>query len=475
MNISKWVDDHQAEFIKINDKLWEYAETRFEEYQSAELLCQTLEQNGFTVERDLADMPTAFIGSYGSGKPIIGILGEYDALSGLSQVGGISEKKAIKEGAPGHGCGHNSLGTGALAAVLAVKAYLVDHNISGTIRYYGCPAEEGGSGKAYMARAGLFDDLDVALTWHPGGQNAVMAISSLANFQVYYRFHGRAAHAAGSPHLGRSALDAVELMNVGVNYLREHVIPEARMHYAVLNTGGTAPNVVQAEAEVLYLMRAPELPYVQEMYERINNIAKGAALMTGTTLDIVFDKACSNIIPNHVLGGLLQDKLELVVADHSYAQEDKQYAQEIKKTFPNNGNEFKAYWPYLDDEGRALVKSLQGKALCDKVIPYINFPKPMAGSSDVGDVSWVVPTAQFSAACCAMGTPGHSWQFVAQNNTSLAHQGVIIAGKTLALATVELLNHPEIMEKAWEELREALDGVTYKCPIPEDVKPAIRR
>src|SRR6056297_1052115 len=475
MDIKSYIDDHKELFIEINDKVWEFAETRFEEYKSAELLCEKLNEAGFEVKKGLADMETAFVAEFGSGKPIIGILGEYDALSGLSQVGGISEKKAIKKGQPGHGCGHNCFAAATVAAVMAIKEYLIDNEMEGTIRYYGCPAEEGGSGKAYMARAGLFDDLDVALTWHPSGVNAVMSMSSLANYQVYYRFYGKASHAAGSPHLGRSALDALELMNVGVNFLREHVIPEARMHYAILNAGGTAPNVVQAEAEALYLLRAPELDYVREMYERVNDIAKGAALMTGTELEIVFDKACSNMIPNHSLGKLLLKNLEDVVSEVSYSEEEIKFANEIKETFPSGSDPLKKLMEHLEGEDKQVAKDLEGKSLCDTVIPYIKYDAPMSGSTDVGDVSWVAPTAQFSAVCYALGTPGHSWQSVSQNKTSVAHKGVLIAGKTLALTVKELLNNQEIIEEAKKEFKLSMDGKTYESPIPMDVKPAIHR
>src|SRR5699024_4100684 len=251
-----------------------------------------LKAEGFQVERDVGGIETAFIATYGDGSPVIGILGEYDALSGMSQQAGVPTKTPIKEGDNGHGCGHNLLGVGSLGAVLAVKQMIDERQLSGTIRYYGCPAEEGGSGKTYMVRAGLFDDVDIALTWHPGTSNSIMCGQSLANYQVYYKFKGKSSHATISPHLRRSALDAVELMNVGVNYLREHIIPEARVHYAVTHTGGHSPNVVQAEAEVLYLMRAPQVDDVEHIYKRINDIAKGAALMTGTEVDIVFDKAC---------------------------------------------------------------------------------------------------------------------------------------------------------------------------------------
>ncbi len=475
MNIKKYIDDHKQLFIDVNDKIWDYAETRFEEYQSAELLCAELEKAGFKVTKGVANMPTAFVGEFGQGKPVIGILGEYDALSGLSQAGGVSEYKPLVSGEPGHGCGHNSLGTGALAAVMAVREYLIAEGLSGTIRYYGCPGEEGGSGKAYMARAGLFDDVDAALTWHPGGINMVRSASSNANFQVYYRFHGRAAHAAAVPHLGRSALDAVTLMNVGVNFLREHVIPEARMHYAILNTGGSAPNVVQPEAEVLYLLRAPELDYVRDMYERVNDIARGAALMTGTTLDIVFDKGCSNYIANHTIGKIMDEKLREAVAETVYTAEELAYADEISKTFPKAEGAFDKMKPLMDDAGRQLAKELETKTICDQVLPYLMGMKASAGSTDVGDTSWVTPTAQFRGTCCALGTPGHSWQFVAQNNTGIAHKGMLAAGKAMALTAVELMQRPDVIAKAKAEFEESMNGRKYICPIPDGVEPAIHR
>ena len=475
MDVKSYIDSNKELFIKVNDQIWEYAETRFEEYKSAELLEQVLAEHGFTVKKNLAGMETAFVAEYGSGQPVIGILGEYDALSGLSQQGGSIVRQPIVDGAPGHGCGHNTLGAASLAAAMAVKEYLEQSKSAGTIRYYGCPGEEGGSGKAYMAREGLFDDLDAALTWHPGGYNAIMALSSLANFQVYYRFHGRAAHAAGAPHLGRSALDAVELMSVGVNYLREHVIPEARMHYAITNTGGTAPNVVQAEAEVLYLMRAPELSYVQEMYQRINDIARGAALMTGTQVEIIFDKACSNYIPNHTLGKVLLKYLTEVVAENSYTPQEISFADKIGQTFPKSGSALKKFLPLLDEEGQALVREIEKSRLSNKTLPYLKMASPMAGSTDVGDVSWVTPTAQFAAACCALGTPGHSWQFVSQNNTSIAHKGLLIAGKTLALSAIEMLENPQILKEAQTELLKQLNGQKYTCPIPKEVNPAVHR
>ena len=326
--IGSFIEKKRDVFIELSDRIWEFAETAFVEFQSADLLCAALEKEGFCVERGTGGVSTAFCGSWGSGSPVIAFLGEYDALSGLSQKGGVAVKEPLVPGGNGHGCGHNNLGAGAFAAAVAFREYLKNSGKGGTVRYYGCPGEEGGSGKAFMARAGVFDDVDAALTWHPGSVNAVFPFSSLANFQVAYRFKGKSAHAAACPHLGRSALDAVELMNVGVNYLREHVIPEARMHYAITDSGGFSPNVVQPKAEALYLLRAPRTPQVEEIYERVNKIARGAALMTETELEIRFIKACANVVQNNVLERVLERNFaELGVPE--YAEEEISFARAI--------------------------------------------------------------------------------------------------------------------------------------------------
>lgn len=448
-------------FIQISDKIWEYAETRFEEKQSAELLCQALEKEGFAVERGAAGIETAFIGSFGSGKPVVAILGEFDALSGLSQNRGVASQDPVQEGGNGHGCGHNLLGTGSLAAAVALKQYMEEHQLPGTVRYYGCPGEEGGSGKTFMAREGVFNDADFALCWHPAPLNGIMPGSSLANYQVYFKFKGRSSHAAASPHLGRSALDAVELMNVGVNYLREHVIQEARIHYAITNTGGMSPNVVQAQAEVLYLVRAPKTHQVEEIYQRVCDIARGAALMTGTQLEIVFDKACSNLIGNNVLEEVMHKQfteLGVPVFDES----EKELARAIRET--------------LTEEDMKLFRRMKGiedKELADFLIPFsMKGMKVGSGSTDVGDVSWIVPTAQCITACMAIGTPFHTWQLVAQGGTSLGHKGMLHAGKVLAATALEVMQNPELLEAAKAELQQHLAEEPYVCPIPADVKPS---
>lgn len=468
--ISSLVNEKAALYEQASDSIWDYAETRFEEYHSSELLCNILKEQGFDVKTDLADMKTAFVGSYGSGKPVIGILGEFDALFGLSQEAGIAEKKALAEGASGHGCGHNALGVGALAAAVAVKDYMKEKNLPGTIRYYGCPAEEVGSGKAFMAREGVFDDVDAALTWHPGDLTEVWGSSSLAVTQAYFKFSGSSSHAAAAPHLGRSALDAVELMNVGANYLREHVIPEARIHYAITNAGGLSPNVVQANAEVLYVARAPKFRQAKEIFDRIVKIAEGAALMTGTTFETVIDSGYTDYIPNDTLSLLMSEKLKDLGAWKPDA-EDIRFAKDIGATLTST-QKSTANARIREQEELAVIRE---NGIASFVRPYRKTDIPMAGSTDVGDVSWIVPTAQLTAATQAFGTPGHSWQVVSQGKSGICHKGTLLAAKTIALTAAELLEQPQIVEKARSEWEKTLNGESYLCPIPPEVKPAALR
>lgn len=468
--IEEVIEQKRETFIKVSDKIWDFAETRFEEYQSAELLCQALEEEGFEVEREVGGIKTAFIGSYGSGKPVIGILGEYDALSGLSQVKNSPTKTALVERGNGHGCGHNLYGAAVLAAVVAVKEYMEENNLSGTIRYYGCPGEEGGSGKTFMVREGLFDDVDCSLTWHPGDFAGMFTSTTLANYQVYFKFKGTASHAAGSPHLGRSALDAVELMNVGVNYLREHIIPEARIHYSITNTGGLSPNVVQPEAEVLYLIRAPHLDEVQSIYERVQNIARGAALMTGTEVQFRFDKACSNFIPNHVLGNVMQQNLERFSLPQ-YDSNEKSYAFDMMEKMTDA--DINSSISGIKKQYQVNVpKDIREALFFDQVLPYKETNEILSGSTDVGDVSWVTPTAQFWGPCFVFGTPAHSWQLVSQGATSIAHKGMLHAGKVLAGSAIDLFLNPSLIDQAKAELNDKIEDTPYVCPIPKDVKPS---
>lgn len=467
------IDAKAAEYAKLSDSIWGYAETRFEEKQSSVALVEALRAAGFSVEEEAGGVPYAFVGTAGTGSPVIGFLGEYDALSGLSQEAGIAQRRPLVAGAAGHGCGHNMLGVASLAAAAALADYLAANNLPGTVKYYGCPGEEGGSGKAFMAREGVFEGLDAAITWHSGTLTKTSSGSSLANIQVYYHFTGRASHAAASPHLGRSALDAVELMNVGVNYLREHVIPEARLHYAVIDTGGKSPNVVQPTAEVLYLIRAPENKQVQEIYERVNDIARGAALMTQTQVEIEVDKACSNLVPNEVLEKLMQANLE-GIAPLTYTDAEEQFAAAIRETL---GAEELAREAgllragYGGQIGREQAALLEGEVLHRGILPHLFSEKPMMGSTDVADVSWLVPTVQCNVSCYALGTPGHSWQLVAQGQSSWAHKGLLFAAKAMAATGLDLIEQPQQLTAAKKELKQRLDGESYRCPIPAGVQP----
>ena len=457
--IAQIIEGKRERLIEVSNCIWSYAETGFQEHKSAALLCDILEKEGFTVERGAGGIETAFVASFGSGRPVAAILGEFDALSGLSQKGGLDRPEALVMGAGGHGCGHNLLGTGALAAAIAVRYYMEENRLPGTIRYYGCPGEEIGGGKTFMVRAGLFDDVDFALTWHPGTRNRVRSERSLACLEAHFRFTGKSAHAAASPHLGRSALDAVELMNIGVNYLREHIIPEARVHYAITNTGGFAPNVVQAEAEVLYYIRAPRVSQAREIYERVCDIARGAALMTGTEVHIDLDAALFDLIPNRTLETVLQRHYEAFGAP-VFDEEERAFARRIQATLSQAEIDF--------DTGKA--PALKGKVLSDVVEPLPEREAFLFASTDVGDVSWVVPTAQISAATFAVGTPLHTWQVVSQGATSVGHKGMLHAGKVLAAAAIEGMQNPQLIDQAKAELAERLNGERYVSPLPEDLK-----
>ncbi|MBU5484515.1 amidohydrolase [Clostridium sp. MSJ-11] len=458
-----FLDSKVKDFSKISDKIWDFAELQFKEKKSSELLSSVLENEGFTVEKNVAGIKTAFIASYGSGNPVIGILGEFDALSNMSQKSGVTHKEPLVEGAPGHGCGHHLLGTGSLAACIAVKEYLKETGMKGTIKFFGCPAEEGGAGKVFMVRSGCFEGVDVAMTWHPASQNMVWEDSSLATNQVYFNFKGISSHAAASPHLGRSALDAVELMNVGVNYLREHIISDARVHYAVTNTGGIAPNIVQAEATVLYLMRAPHISQVRDIYSRVCKIADGAALMTETQVETKFDTGECEYRPNIPLTKLIEKNLKEVLPIANYTQEDISLAKSMIDTMPS----MDGFLHKLED--KKLVEYIEETGICNGFIEGTNGLG--SGSTDVGDVSWVVPTAQFTTSCAACETPMHSWQLVAQGKSNLAHQGMITAAKTMALSAFDILQSPQVLQEIKEAFEKDFSQEKYICPIPEEVLP----
>ena len=461
-----WIEENQQKFIEISDKIWEFAEVGFEEYKSSTLLADTLEKSGFSIEKNVAGMPTAFYANYGDEKPVIAILGEFDALPGLSQ---IKEpiKKPLKEGAPGHGCGHNLLGTGSLGAVLAVKEAILSGDAKGTIRYYGCPAEEKFNSKGFMINAGVFKDVDITLSWHPAFMNTINDVSLLAINSVKFKFLGRSAHAAFDPQNGRSALDAVELMNVGVNYLREHIIPDARIHY-VITDGGEVPNVVPEKAEVYYFIRAPERPSVEEIYKRVIKIAEGAALMTETKIEINFLGGMYNPLHTEVVGKVLFSKMKIVGAPR-YNKEEKEFAEKLKKTLPPGSME--VFSRLIPDNLRDMAKQILDSPLNRMIIPGLGKGKIVPGSSDVSDVSRVTPLGEIATTCQIMGSPGHSWQNVCTSGTSIGHKGMIMAAKVLALSAIEFMNNPELVIKAKQEFEENIKDNPYISPFPEGFKP----
>ncbi|WP_042223690.1 M20 family metallopeptidase [Oceanobacillus manasiensis] len=467
--VANYLSTNRNTFEQVSSYIYHHPETRFEEYESASYFAKVCEEQGFLVERNVAGIETAFIATYGEGKPVIGYLGEFDALSGLSQKPNKTSYQPLEKDI-GHGCGHNLLGTGAFAAACAAKKYLEENNLPGTVKFFGCPGEEGGSGKTFMVREGVFDGVDAALTWHPSPANAIMSLSSLANYQVSFKFKGISSHAANTPHLGRSALDAVELMNVGVNYLREHIVSEARIHYSVTNTGGISPNVVQANAEVLYLVRAPKVAQVDSIFQRVKKIAEGAALMTETEVTIDFDKACSNYIPNRSLEKILYKKFTEVGVQKP-TDEENAFAEKIWNTFTDGEKE-----NFLDPmKGFGYVgdgSEFAGKYYSDSISPYHESKEILAGSTDVADVSWVVPTAQLSASTSVLGTALHTWQMTTQGLRNYALNGMFRASETMALAGIQLFDSPEDLENIKEEFKAFKKANPYSNPIPEGVTPS---
>ncbi len=447
------VIDEKAELLEnIANFLWDNPETAFTEFRSAAYLCDVLRKEGFTVEENLAGIKTAFSGSYGSGKPVIGILGEFDALGGMSQEAGCMEQKSIG-GEAGHGCGHHLYAAGSVGAAIAVKKWLETTGKPGTVVFFGTPGEEGGSGKGFMARDGVFDGLDAAITWHPGTVNKLWSDRSLANYQILYKFDGIPSHASSRPEIGRSALDAVELMNVGVQFLREHMPNYCRVHYAITDAGGMSPNVVQPHAEVLYLIRGADNATVKELYQRVNDIAKGAALMTSTKESHIFIKACSNLVHNTVMRKVLYDNL-VALGPAQMDEDDIATARAFSQTAL---------------EGLSFVDPED--PIHNAVLAYTEDEAQGYSSTDVGDVSWVCPTAQFLTANFAKGTAPHTWQMVAQGKLPQAHKMTRYAAKVMAASAVELIANPELLAQAQEEFRKRVGPKGYDAPIPKDVVP----
>ena len=457
-DIYNYIDNNQDLFISVSHRIWELAELSLMETKSAELYCKVLAEQGFEVESGLSGMATAFLGRYGSGRPIIGILGEFDALSGLSQEAGKTYHSPIEAGANGHGCGHNMLGAGSLAAACAVKQYLTENNLPGTVIFYGCPGEEGYASKTYMAEDNVWRDLDVAITWHPSSLNRVTTGSYIASIQREYTFNGISAHAAGNPDCGRSALDAIQLMNMGVEFLREHVPDSTRIHYAITDAGGVSPNVVQAQAKVVYMVRCPQIHDTIRLATRVDKIARAAADMTETQVTVHQIDSTANTVNNTPLERLTYENF-VQVGLPEYTKEELQYAQDLIKSYeaPVAIPEIKELEDELDTEDYDKVWQMSDKgkaAINNFVVPYKPCRKVRMGSTDVGDVSWQTPTVQVETATFPANCPGHSWQNVSCGASSVGDKGMILAAKVMAGTAVDLLHMPEMLVKIREEFCE---------------------
>ncbi|WP_350287051.1 amidohydrolase [uncultured Croceitalea sp.] len=441
------IDTQTEKYGDIAMQIWNLAEMGYLEEKSSALLQNTLRDEGFSITTGVAEIPTAFIAEYGSGSPVIAILGEYDALPGLSQQA-VPEKKSAN-GEAGHACGHHLFGTASTAAAIAVKNWIKTNGKSGTIRFYGCPAEEGGGAKVYMSRAGLFDDVDVALHWHPSSQNAASAAAALANISAKFRFHGVSAHAAGAPQMGRSSLDGVEAMNAMVNMMREHIPQEARIHY-VITDGGKAPNVVPDFAEVYYYARHNRRDVVRSIFERIVKAGEGAALGTGTKMEYELVNGVHELLPNLTLQKLVHDNLSQI-GGITYSDDERQFGEKI---------------------AHSLGQESLNEATAKTVQPYKETARAY-GSTDVGDVSFVVPTVGFGTATWIPGTPAHSWQAVAAGGTSIGKKGMMVAAKTLTATAIDLFSDKKLIERAKAEFEERRGSDFVYEPLLGNRPPAL--
>ena len=461
--------------VALAKEIWNYAELSYEEVRSAAALMEALKKEGFAIEEGIAGIPTAFTATFqsGSGKPVVGFLAEYDALAGLSQKAGCPVQEAVEPGGAGHGCGHNLLGAGCYAAAVALKDYLVKESKDGTVIFFGCPAEEGAGAKQFIARAGYFDNVDFAYTWHPETINEVGSKGSVAIMGANFTFNGVAAHAGAEPHLGRSALDAVELMNVGCNYLREHMIDAARIHYAYSDAGGSAPNVVQSCAVIKYEVRAPKVSQVQELFTRVVDVAKGAALMTGTKMQYEITMAFSDYTANRTLGAVV-DQCFRELGAPDWTEEDYALAAGFLRTYPRSTmagirEKLGAYFA-PEELDKALEKPL------DSMVHPFN-PKETgynSGSTDVGDVGYATPTVMFHVATACLGNVGHSWQNTAFACSGIGMKGMLRAAEVMTLSAIRTMAQPELIQKAKEELIRK-NGGKYRCPLPDYVTPPIGR
>ena len=444
----KMLEGGYEQYKQIALQIWDHAELGYKEVKSSALLQETLKKEGFSVEAGVADIPTAFVATYGSGQPVIGILAEYDALPGLAQQA-IPEKKTIEGKAGGHACGHHLFGAASVAAGVSIKKLIEEKKLKGTIKVFGCPAEEGGSGKVYMVRAGLFNDVDVAIHWHPGAENGVTMTSALANSSAKFRFYGLSAHAAGAPERGRSSLDAVESMNYMVNLMREHIPQETRIHY-VITSGGKAPNVVPDFAEVYYYVRHPKRDQVKQIFERVVTAAKAAAMGTETRMDYEIIGGTHDLLLNKTLGEAMQKNLEKV-GGVKYTEEEIQFAQKIQSSFT-----YKA--PAISQ--------------ADSIAPLKIEMDAGGGSTDVGDVSYAVPTVGLRAATWVPGTPAHSWQAVACGGTAIGTKGMLVAAKTMALTAIDLFTDPTLIQKSKDEFLKSIGDYKYEALLGNR-KPAL--
>jgi len=460
-----WIENNKELIVEMSDKIWDFAELGLIEFKSSALLADELEKQGFRVERGIAGMPTAFVATWGEGKPVIGIMGEYDALPGLSQKR-VPWKETVEKGKPGHGCGHNVHGTSGMAAAIAVKKVMENYGTKGTIKFFGCPAEENFSGKVFMVREGYFNDVDAVISHHPDTMNDVSLMSCLAVNSVKFHFYGKASHAGGSPEQGRSALDAVELMNIGANYLREHVIQDARIHY-VIEKGGDQPNIVPPYARNWYYVRAPERDQMEFIYDWILEIAKGAAMMTRTEVKTEFLEGSYNVIPNRTISEMIVKNMRKIGLP-KYSDEDLKFAEEIAKTITS---EMKI--AQLKKSKRPEWERLVDKLIDNEVPDPWGEGEVSHGSTDVADVSWHAPTVEFGTATWVLGTPAHSWQAVAQNGVGIGHKSLIFAAKVMAATAIDLLTNEDALNKAREEHKQRIANKKYRSPIPPDHKPPL--
>ena len=466
--ILTYLDDRYDDFAALARSIWEHPETALQERYASRRIADELEAAGFSIEWGAGGMETAFVATKGTGSPVIGILGEYDALPGLSQDAS-PERRELVTGGPGHGCGHNLYGVATLAAALALDAALVEAAVPATVRYYGCPAEETLTGKTFMARDGVFDDLDAALTWHPSSVNAVWANSStLAMYSFKVHFRGVAAHAAGDPHDGRSALDGAMLMDVGVNYLREHVIQEARIH-SVISDGGRAPNVVPPEATIWYFVRAPLRDQVASIYRRVLDCAEGAALMSGTSCEVEFLTACSELLANEAISDIMLDAMERL-GGPAFSDEEEAFARSLQASLDTE-----AIDAARDDALRLAATGTTaddiGDVLCRSVIRPSETHRTRYGSTEVGDVSQITPTGNALACTMPIGLPGHSWQVVAASGSSVGFRGMDFAARTMALTGLELITNPDALRAARDEFVRCTAGRRYVSPLPDGAVP----